>query len=361
MNLPRKIRGQKAAPDHDVTTAEVLRSALKDDLITKASLLSRTAEFFDPVGWWETLMLWMKLSFQELNALDWRDPVLESLHDTWVSHFMQLEDAKHLTIPRCMVLPTVPPDWKMRLICLADTGEGAGGAAVYGGVEKPDGTFTCSLLFAKSRLMGHTVLRNKLEAIVLMADIALVVQQSLGDRVGDVLFYTDSRVAQCWVLNTRKRLRMFVHNRVQAARHGIRRIVDSEETLPLYHIDGTENLADMITKSRKLLFSELISTSKWMAGLEWMCQPTADLPRSQFLTLEDPAEEQLVSGEVFPDVESYTLQVEAPEYLEAHGADITTTEWSFLYLSDPPGVPPPPQTPGHPEHCDGGVPLRPHQ
>ena len=137
--------------------------------------------------------------------------------------------------------------------------------------------------------------------------------------------------------------------------------MEREETLPLYHIDGTENLADMITKPRKLLFSELISTSKWMAGLEWMCQPTADLPRSQFLTLEDSAEEQLVSGEVFPDVESYTLQVEAPEYLEAHGADITTTEWSFPRLSDPPGVPPPPKPPGHPEHCDGGVPLRPHQ
>ena len=67
-----------------------------------------------------------------------------------------------------------------------------------------------------------------------MVDIALVVQQSLGDRVRDALFYTDSRVAQCWVLNTRKCLRMFVHNRVQAAQHGIHRIVDSEETIPLY-------------------------------------------------------------------------------------------------------------------------------
>ena len=63
------------------------------------------------------------------------------------------------------------------------------------------------------------------------------------------------------------------------------------------------------------------------------------------MTLEDPAEEQLVSGEVFLDVESYTLQVEACEYLEAHGADISTTEWSFPHLSDPPGVPPPPKTP----------------
>ena len=345
MNLQKKIRGQKAAPDRDVTTAEGLRSALRDDLITKAGVLSRTAEFFDPVGWWEPLRLQMKLSFQELNSLDWKDPVPDNLHETWIDHFMALERAKAFTIPRCVIPPSAPFDWKMRLICLADAGEGAGGAAVYGGVEKPDGTYTCSLLFAKSRLMRHTVPRNELEAIVLMADIALVVQQSLGDRVGDVLFYTDSRVAQCWVLNTRKRLRMFVHNRAQAARHGIRQVVDNEETLPLFHIDGTQNLADMITKPRKLLPSDLTSTSKWMTGLDWMVQPTADLPRSQYLVLEDSAEEQLVSVETFPDVENYSLQVEARDCLITCGIGTSSETWSFPHLSDPLQPPPPPKPP----------------
>ena len=333
MNLQRKVRGQKAAPDRDVTTSDGLRSAFKDGLITRAGVLSRMAEFFDPVGWWEPLRLQMKLSFQELNALDWKDPVPESMVETWVGHFRQLEDAQSLTIPRCVIPRDAPPDWKMRLICLADAGEGAGGAAVYGGVEKPDGTFTCSLLFAKSRLMRHTVPRNELEAIVLAADIALVVQQSLGDRVSDVLFYTDSRVAQCWVLNTRKRLRMFVHNRAQAARHGIRRIVDNEETLPLYHIDGTENLADMITKSRKLVVSDLSATSPWMSGLEWMTLPTECLPRSQFLVPEDPADEQLVSVEVFPDVENYLLEVHARELLTALGSDALSDCWENPNLS----------------------------
>ena len=303
------------------------------------------AEFFDPVGWWEPLRLQMKLSFQELNALDWKDPVPESSTETWVGHFRQLEEAQNLTIPRCVVPHDAPPDWKMRLICLADAGEGAGGAAVYGGIEKPDGTFTCSLLFSKSRLMRHTVPRNELEAIVLAADIALVVQQSLGDRISDVLFYTDSRVAQCWVLNTRKRLRMFVHNRAQAARHGICRVVDSEEILPLYHIDGTENLADMITKPRKLLASELSATSQWMTGLEWMTRPTESLPRSQYLVPDDPSEEQQVSVEVFPDVENYHLQVEARQHLVALGTEALDDNWEFLHLNTPPSLPPPPNPP----------------
>jgi hypothetical protein len=345
MNLQKKVRGQKAAPERDVTTSEGLRSAFKDGLISRAGVLSRTAEFFDPAGWWEPIRLQMKLSFQELNALDWKDPVPESLIETWVDHFRQLEGARDLTIPRCVIPLDAPADWKMRLIVLADAGEGAGGAAVYGGVEKPDGTFTCNLLLAKSRLMRHTVPRNELEAIVLAADIALVVQQSLGDRVSDVLFYTDSRVAQCWILNTRKRLRMFVHNRVQAARHGIRRVVDSEEIIPLFHIEGTENLADMITKPRKLSLADLSSTSEWMTGLRWMTRPTACLPQSQYIVPEDSGEEQQVAVETFPDVENYMLQVEARECLATCGAGTPADSWEFPHLDEPAAPDPKPPDP----------------
>ena len=65
------------------------------------------AEFFDPVGWWEPLRLQMKLSFQELNALDWKDPVPESSTETWVGHFRQLEEAQNLTIPVVSSLMTL--------------------------------------------------------------------------------------------------------------------------------------------------------------------------------------------------------------------------------------------------------------
>lgn len=338
MNLQKKIRGQKAAPERDVTTASGLRAAMKDDLLTRASILSRSAELFDPAGWWEPLRLQMKISLQDLNSLDWKDPIPEEFHETWIDHFVELEKAKLLTIPRCIIPHSAPPDWKIRLICLADAAEGAGGAAVYGGIELPDGNFTCNLLFSKSRLMRNSVPRNELEAIVLMADIALVVRNSLGDRVSDVLFYTDSRVAQCWVLNTRKKLRMFVHNRVQAARHGIRQIVNSEETLPLFHIDGTENIADMVTKPRKLVISDLTATSKWMTGLPWMTRPTAQLPRSQYSVPDTVEDEQLISDEIFPDVENYTLELEGRECLLTCGAGSTSGSWSFPHFSDPPDI-----------------------
>jgi len=203
MNLQKKIRGLKAAPDRDVTTKEGLRLALKDGLITRVKVLSRIAEFYDPVGWWEPLRLQMKIAFQEMNSLDWKDPVPDELHTDWIEYFLALEKAQGFSIPRCIIPATAPPDWKIRLICIADAAEGAGGTAIYGGVELPDGSFSCDLLLAKSRLMKHSVPRNELEAILLMADAALNVRKALGDRVSDVLFFTDSVVAMCWVLNAK--------------------------------------------------------------------------------------------------------------------------------------------------------------
>jgi hypothetical protein len=64
-------------------------------------------------------------------------------------------------------------------------------------------------------------------------------------------------ITVCWVLNKSRRLRKFVHNRVQSIRHGICQIVDGDEVIPLYHIDGNSNIADMITKPRRVSVSDV--------------------------------------------------------------------------------------------------------
>ena len=307
MNLQRKVRGQKAAPERDVTHSEGLRSVFQDGLITKSRVLSRIAELYDPVGWWEPVRLQLKFLFQDLNEFDWNDPIPEAFHNEWVESFLFMETLRHLTIPRCVVPITADPNWKIRLICLADAAEGAGGTAIYGGVRLPDGQYSCSLLMAKSRLMKQSVPRNELEAIVIMAEAALTVTNALGDRVEEVRYFTDSTVAMCWVLNSKKRLRMFVHNRVQSIRHAIRQVQDGTEVIPLYHVDGTANLADLVTKPRKLSSLDLSAESPWQSGMEWMRRPTAELPSSQFVSPPDPEEEDLVVREMFQDVESHML------------------------------------------------------
>jgi hypothetical protein len=81
-----------------------------------------------------------------------------------------------------------------------------------------------------------------------MSDAAMLVRKALGDRVEATYYYSDSMIAICWTLNTSRRLRMYVHNRVQSIRHGIRHTVDGADVYPLYHIEGEANLADWLTK-----------------------------------------------------------------------------------------------------------------
>ncbi len=102
---------------------------------------------------------------------------------------------------------------KVRLICLADAAEFAGGAAVYAGVETSPGTWSCSLLAAKSKLMKETIPRNELSAILLCAELAFMVKSSLGSKVGEVIYLTDSTVALSWCSSETIKLRLFVFHR----------------------------------------------------------------------------------------------------------------------------------------------------
>jgi Pao retrotransposon peptidase len=282
MNLSKKVCGKKAAPDRDLTSAAELHRAFQGSLISKAGVISQIPGFYDPAGCWKPVKLQMKLSFLELNTLGWDEQVPDDIITTWIDHFLLIEQKRALSVPRCILPPDSVPEAKIWLICFADAAVCAGGTAIYSGLKLPDGSYSCNLLYSKSKLMSHSILRNELEAIVLMADAALTVWKSLGDRVEGVSLYSDSMIAICWVLNTLRRLRMFVHNRVQLIRHGIRELVDGEEIIPLYHVDGDSNVADMVTKPRRIQITDIDHDSVWMTGLPWMCLPTENLLRNQY-------------------------------------------------------------------------------
>jgi Pao retrotransposon peptidase len=160
----------------------------------------------------------MEISFQELNPLSWDDQVPDNLIDTWVNHLALIEATRPLRIPRSILPLEAELRSQVCLICSSDTAEGAGGTAIYGGVMLPDGNYSCTLLFAKSKIMSHSILRNKLEAIVIMAKASLSVCKALSNQVDSTFYYSDSTIAICWILNMVRKLCMFVHNRVQLIR-----------------------------------------------------------------------------------------------------------------------------------------------
>jgi hypothetical protein len=82
--------------------------------------------------------------------------------------------------------------------------------AIYGGVE----LMAIGLVNSYFPRVGmsDTVPCNELSSIYLMAVTALLVRKALGSRVKETHYFNDSMIALCWILNTTKRLRMWVHN-----------------------------------------------------------------------------------------------------------------------------------------------------
>jgi hypothetical protein len=311
MNLEKKVRGIKKVAKLDVTTPEGLRIAFQQGLMTRAAILGRVAEFYDPVGWFEPLKLQMKLLLSALNGIGWDVPAPVEATEDWVEMFTLMDAARQVRIPRC--IKPEGTDAKMRLICISDASDRAGGCAIYGGFRLPDGMYSCRLLCARSRLMRNSVPRNELEAVLLCAETSLMVQSGLKGRVEEVLYFSDSNIAICWVVNTQKRLRMWVHNRVKEIRNAIKWVSNGEEKIPLYYIHSHQNIADMLTKPYDLTTESIDQDSEWQTGLRWMSEATHDLPRDQPTRILHPDDVESFEQELFPDL--FTAQVEDRELL----------------------------------------------
>jgi hypothetical protein len=198
MNLEKKVRGAKPASNRDLSSPEGILEALQDGLVSRRNVLGCAAEFFDPLGLFEPVKLNLKLSLSELNHLMWDQPVPWYQHDRWTNLLTFMESVAEIELPRCIRPPNIERA-EVRLLCLADAGERAGGCAVYAGYPLKDGHYSCQLVYAKSRLMRNTVPRNELEAILMCAEASLVVQKSLGEVVKEVFYFSDSTIALSWI------------------------------------------------------------------------------------------------------------------------------------------------------------------
>ena len=94
---------------------------------------------------------------------------------------------------------------------------------------------------------------------------------------------------------------MWAFNRIQALHNMIWRVVNTQEVLPLYHISGADNSADLLTKPKTLSETKLLSDSVWHKGPDWMRLPKSELPTVQFVTIP-PGFEEPYNQEIFQEV-----------------------------------------------------------
>ena len=277
LNFNPKKRGAKKPNDFPVTSADDVDRLLQSTKISRRKVVAKMAEIHDPLGLWEPYKLQLKLDVSFLNGMDWDTELPPELEEHWQKRFTEFLDLPSMQINRCVVPPeAVDPD-KLRLLCLSDAAAQAGGAAIYASYLLKDGSYSCQLLISKSKLMDMSIPRNELSAILLMSELAFLAKKALGSIIQDILYFTDSTIALSWSHNTTKKLRMFVHNRVTTIRRFMFWTVGESESLPLFHIDGNENIADLLTKVHNVVPSSLGPNSEWHTGKPWMRLNKTDL------------------------------------------------------------------------------------
>jgi Pao retrotransposon peptidase len=207
------------------------REMMKDQVVTKRSVLSSIARLYDPLGLAGPIVVTAKLLLQRLwyKQMDWDQPLDEEDHNLWVDFQSKLYSMEEIKVPRC-VIPTENPK-SIKLLGFCDSSSLAYGACIYIHCLNDDNTRTTTLLCAKSRvapLKATTIPRLELCSAVLLANLVTKVHGAMQINFDQTILWTDYNRSQPHCRNTRfnesNRLAAHIIRR-KPCRHSISRFV----------------------------------------------------------------------------------------------------------------------------------------
>jgi hypothetical protein len=116
---------------------------------------------------------------------------------------------------------------------------------------------------------------------------------------------------------------MWVHSRATSAGTALRWTIGDTYTLPLYHIPGADNIAELLTKPHDITTFDVQDQSPWHCGLPWMTKSTPELRKNQFLHPNTPEDDEEFQKEAFNDISAghnlgAPLQRDVPAIGEQH-------------------------------------------
>ena len=133
LNLNKKVRGSKKPNKFPVITRDNAVKLLSSIPLTRRMVVSKYSELFDPVGIWEPIKLQLKLHASRLSELEWDDQLKCEDQEPWKQRLVEFVRFGELQAKRCPIPADKESISGIRLICISDAGQHAGGAAVYAG------------------------------------------------------------------------------------------------------------------------------------------------------------------------------------------------------------------------------------
>ena len=187
---------------------------------TKRNIVGVASRVYDPVGFVSPVTIRFKVLFQELceARLDWDEPLPLHLLNKWRALVSSLQEVQPLTIPRCYFESLSLPVSSYRLLGFCDASKSAYAAVVYLLIEPEYGCLTrfvaCKIRVSPAK--GQTIPRLELLSSLLLSKLMTSITQALEPELslGEPSYFTDSKVALCWIKGQEREWKPFVQNRV---------------------------------------------------------------------------------------------------------------------------------------------------
>ncbi|XP_011686447.1 PREDICTED: uncharacterized protein LOC105449144 [Wasmannia auropunctata] len=294
-----RILGLQWNPYEDSFRYTVNVSSLQSNS-SKRNMLSEISRLFDPLGLIGPVILIAKLMIQDLWKLhlDWDESVPLSIHSRWLEYKTQISGLSELRIPRMIGFTADALD--VQFHGFADASQRTYAlllycACCYIRIGNAQRSFQTRLLASKSRVAPSKAVslpRLELCAALLLTQLQDKLLKAINIQSHKTYFWTDSTIALSWIKAYSRKFTVFVSNRIGE----IQRLTKTSD----WHHGSTKcNSADMI--SRGIMPQELIKSSLWWNGPEWLSSDESGWPDYQSQCVEslpDQLKQQHFSQEI---------------------------------------------------------------
>ena len=290
---------------------------------TKRTFLRKVAKMFDPLGFISPFVLCIKLLFQNLwlEEKDWDDNLGQECQAQWNRLKSQIPKISELSIPRKLFREGQVTNRTLVVFC--DASESAYAACVYLVTEYTQGLNSSELVFSKARVAPVrfggkkmtpelSIVRLELLGMEVGANILTYVRNGLAPFYGklNVACFTDSQINLYRLQTGSGSFKTWVGNRLKK----IENLTSSSEWR---HVKSQQNSADIASRGTAQV-QELISSSLWWKGPDFLSRPQAEWPQPLKVKVktDDPeAKFPNLDAELFVTQAMLTLQSEIFEKL----------------------------------------------
>ena len=149
----------------------------------------------------------MKMDLHDLveRGLSWNDVITDELRPVWNNHFEMMQEIGNLKFKR-EIAPEDAVNLDINTIDAADASSKVACVAIYAGILRKNGTYSCQLVFSRSKLVPNGLLGPGAElfAATINTRTGEVVKRAFQSNHKKKIKLTDSQVTFHWICNPDK-------------------------------------------------------------------------------------------------------------------------------------------------------------